>query len=94
MGGVVSQEERLVSDVVGVHSEARVSVRSGEGESEEWRCLLVARLKVCSVTERGVGGGRTSSRWLGSGGGWRSSGGLARIGSFQEMPHSVLYGAC
>jgi len=41
-----------------------VSVRSGEGEREEWSCLLVARLKVCSVTERGPGGGRTSSSWL------------------------------
>ena len=41
-----------------------MSVRSGEGEREEWRCLLVARLKVCSIAERGPGGGRTSSRWL------------------------------
>ena len=30
-----------------------MSVRSGEGEGEEWRCLLVARLKVCSIAERG-----------------------------------------
>ena len=28
---------------------------------EEWRCLLVAHLKVCSIAERGAGGGRTSS---------------------------------
>ena len=47
--------------------ERRVSVRSGEGESEGWRCLLVARLKVYSVAERGPGGGRTSSRWLAGG---------------------------
>ena len=40
------------------------SVRGGEGEREEWSCLLVARLKVCSVAERGTGGGRTSSSWL------------------------------
>ena len=47
------------------------SCGSGEGEREERRCLLVARLKVCSVTERGAGGGRTSSRWSprGMGGG-------------------------
>ena len=56
-----------------------MSVRSGEGEREEWSSLLVARLKVCSVAERGPGGGRTSSRWsargVGDGGelacGWR-----------------------
>jgi len=33
----------------------------------EWRCLLVARLKVCSVAERGPGGGRTSSSWYARG---------------------------
>jgi len=38
-----------------------VSERGGEGEREEWRCLLVARLKVCSIAERGAGGGRASS---------------------------------
>jgi len=50
----------------------------------EWRCLLVALLKVCSVAERGPGGGRTSSSWsargVGDGGevacGWR---GLAAL---------------
>jgi len=26
-------------------------------------CLLVARLKVCSIAESGPGGGRTSSNW-------------------------------
>jgi len=52
---------------------------SGEGEREEWRCLLAARLKVCSVAERGAGGGHTSfrrlARGMGDGGplacGWR-----------------------
>ena len=46
-----------------------VSVRSDEGEDEdeELRCLLVARLKVCSVTERGSRCDRTSSSWLARG---------------------------
>ena len=45
-----------------------MSVRSGEGERRvSTTCLLVARLKVCSVAERGIGGGRTSSRWLARG---------------------------
>jgi len=48
-------------------------------EREEWRCLLVARLRVCSISERGAGGGRTSSRWLARGVGGRGQ--LARIGS-------------
>ena len=46
--------------------------KRGECEREELRCLLVARLKVCSVAERGVGGGHNSSSWLarvGGGGG-------------------------
>jgi len=43
---------------------ASVRVRSGEGEREEWSCLLIARMKVCSIAERGPGGGRTSSSWL------------------------------
>jgi len=46
---------------------ALVILGSGEGEREEWRCLLVARLKVCSIAERGPGGGRTSSRRLARG---------------------------
>jgi len=69
-----------------------VSARSGECEREEWSCLLGARLKVCSVAERGAGGGHTSPRWsprgVVDGGllarGWR---GLAALAS---MPHSVL----
>ena len=44
-----------------------MSVGSGEGEREEWRCLLVARLKVCSIAEKGAGGDRTTSRWLARG---------------------------
>ena len=58
-------------------------MRSGEGEGEEWRCLLVARLKVCSVTEGGAGGVRTSSRWLvrGVDDGVQPSVWLAKIGS-------------
>ena len=44
------------------------SVRCCEGELEEWRCLLVARLKVYRVAERGPGSGRASGRasvrWL------------------------------
>ena len=37
---------------------------SGEGgRGGGASCLLVARLKVCSVTERGPGGGCTSSSW-------------------------------
>ena len=53
-------------------------------EREEWRCLLVARVKVCIIKEMGATGGRTSSRWsaggVGGGGqvarGWR---GLAAL---------------
>jgi len=44
-----------------------VSARSGDGEREEWSCLLVGLLKICSVAEREPGGGLTSSRWLGRG---------------------------
>ena len=44
-----------------------MSLRGGEGEGEERSCLLVTHLKVCSVAERGPGGGRTSSRWLARG---------------------------
>ena len=42
-------------------------VRNGACEREEWRCLLVALLKVCSIAERGTGCGRTSSSWLARG---------------------------
>ena len=35
--------------------------------SEEWSCLRGASLKVCSIAERGPGGGRTSSTWLARG---------------------------
>ena len=73
-----------------------MSVRSGEGEREEWSCVLVARLKVCSLAERGPGGGRTSSSWLARGVGdggqlacdWRG------LYACMVMPHSVLCGAC
>ena len=34
-----------------------MNVRIGKSKLEEYRCLLVARLKVCSVAERGTGGG-------------------------------------
>ena len=50
-----------------LRSDAQLSVRSGACEREEWSCVLVARLKVCSIAERGTGGGRTSSRWLARG---------------------------
>ena len=52
-------------------------------EREEWRCVLVAHLKVCSVSERGPGGGRTRSSWLarGVGGGGQVTCASARIDS-------------
>jgi len=44
-----------VSDMREAILEWATEWKSGEGEREEWRCLLVAHLKVCSIAERGVG---------------------------------------
>ena len=51
-----------------------MSVRSREGEREEWRSLLVACLKVCSVDERGSPQHAAPSHKLGDGG-WVNVGG-------------------
>jgi len=66
-GGAVFAVQQLHE--VGAQVESRLGLSTPE--REERRCLLVARLKVCSVAERGAGGGRPSSRWLsrGMGGG-------------------------
>ena len=73
-----------------------MSVRSGEGEREEWSCLLVARLTVCSVTERGPGACRTSSSWSARGVGdcGQVSCGWRGLAALALMPHSLLCGAC
>jgi len=70
--------------LVGVHGPA------GACEREEWSCLIIASLKVCSIKERGAGGGQTSPRGLS-----KEEGGqlwLARIGSSRVGPHSELCG--
>ena len=51
------------------HELAQGTHRPGSGacERDTRRCVLVARLKVCSIDERGAGDGRTCSSWLARG---------------------------
>jgi len=68
--------------VQGIHRPAGAA-----GEREEWSCLLVARLKVCSIAERGAGDGRTSSSWSARGVG---DGGQLECGEDWQLSRSCL----
>jgi len=67
--GALERRPQRGLELAGGHlpAAARVRVRSDECERKEWSCLLVARLKVCNIAERGPGGGHTSSSRLARG---------------------------